>query len=218
MKQIELAFALAVGAAAFIAVPMIKGQTSSWTEADKSDPLHQTAFREFTLQGKFLVPPRQSSLSAPVLVLHCQPGSHNHGKVRANGHFVEGWVATGAVMDSSVRGNEIDLSHSARDVEKRASQILVEFRLDDKKLHQEFWPVSTDRTGVFLNPIPLCGDCTLENLLYGHVGWHDEGKGGQVRKLLMGVPEYLGAEIQLQFDLPDSTDVADACGLIAHKR
>src|SRR5450759_1837789 len=72
---------------------------SSWTQADKADALHGTSFREFTLEGKFLVPPRQSSLSAPVLVLHCQPGRHTHGKVHTNGHFVEGWIAAGSVLD-----------------------------------------------------------------------------------------------------------------------
>ena len=41
----------------------------SWTQADKSDQLHGTAFKEFTLEGKFLVPPRQSSLSAAKLAL-----------------------------------------------------------------------------------------------------------------------------------------------------
>jgi hypothetical protein len=55
-------------------------------------------------------------------------------------------------------------------------------------------------------------------LLYGHVGWHTDGKGEQVRKLLLDVPEYLGTQVQVQFDFPESTEVADACGLIAHKR
>ena len=35
---------------------------------------------------------------------------------------------------------------------------------------------------------------------------------------MLGVPEYLGVQIQMQFDLPDSTEVADACGVILHKR
>jgi hypothetical protein len=192
---------------------------SSWTQVDKSDPLHDISFKEFTLQGKFLVPARQSTLTAPAIVLHCQPGLHTHGKVQTNGHFVEGWITTGSVLDSSIRGNEIDFGGSVRGAAKRASEILVEFRLDAKKLQQDLWPISTDRTGVFLNnPTPFCGDCTLENLLYGSVGWHMEGKGNQVRKVLLGVPEYLGAQIQMQFDLSDSTEVADACGVIAHKR
>lgn len=190
----------------------------SWTQVDKSDPLHGTSFKEFMLQGKFLVPARQSTLTEPALVLRCQPSRHTHGKVQTNGHFVEGWITTGSVLDSSPRGNEIDLGGSVRDAAARASQILVEFRLDTKKLQQDFWPVSTDRTGVFLKQIPFCGECTLENVLYGHVGWHAEGKGDQVHRLLVGVPEYLGAQIQMQFDLPDSTEVADACGIIAHKR
>lgn len=42
----------------------------AWTQANKSDALHGTLFREFALQGKFLVPPQHSSVPAPVLILH----------------------------------------------------------------------------------------------------------------------------------------------------
>jgi hypothetical protein len=51
----------------------------------------------------------------------------------------------------------------------------------------------------------------------GHVLTHKEGTGPQVQKIIVGVKEYLGSQIQMEFELPDSTDVADACGLIAHK-
>jgi hypothetical protein len=35
---------------------------------------------------------------------------------------------------------------------------------------------------------------------------------------MIGVPEYLGAQIQMQFDLPDSTEVMGARGLVLHKK
>ena len=172
----------------------------AWTQADKSDALHGTSFREFRLEGRFLVPPQHASIPAPVMVLQCQPGPHGFGTGKTNGHFVEGWIATGTVL------NSVD-----------ASLVPVEFRLDDKKLQNDAWPVSTDRTGVFLNR-PFCADCTLANLLYGHILPHKEGSGPQVNKLIIGVPEYLAAQIQMQFDFPDSTEVAEACGIITHKQ
>ena len=104
MQKVGSAFALATTTLAFVVAPMVHAQTSAWRENDKSDLLHQTSFKEFSLQGRFLVPPRQSNLSAPVVVLHCQPGHHNHRgtKSYSSGHFVEGWIAMGAVLDSHV--------------------------------------------------------------------------------------------------------------------
>lgn len=180
----------------------------AWTQVDRSDPLHQTSFKEFTLTGKFLVAPRQSNLAAPILVLHCQPGPHRVGKSQTNGYFVEGWIATGAVLDSA--------KPRAWDSAKLASTlndlVSVEYRLDDKKLQSEWWPKSTDHSGVFLD------DVRLDNLLYGHLLWHKEGTGPQITRIMLGVPEYLAVQIQMEFDLPDSTEVANACGVILHKR
>jgi hypothetical protein len=38
-----------------------------------------------------------------------------------------------------------------------------------------------------------------------------------VRKVVIGVPQYLGSEVVMQFDMPDATDVAETCGVIWHK-
>src|ERR1035438_2817471 len=105
MKKIVFASALAVAASAFIVSPTARAQAPTWTETDKSDPLHQTSFKEFTLTGKFLVPPRQSNLAAPLLVLHCQPG--RRGRHLTDGTFGEGWIATGAVLNSTVVNNTL---------------------------------------------------------------------------------------------------------------
>jgi hypothetical protein len=179
----------------------------AWTQANKSDALHGTSFREFALLGKFLVPPQHSSVPAPALILHCLPGPHGFGNAKTNGLFVEGWIAVGAVLSSAEPSSGKDF----------ASRVPVEFRLDDKKVQGDLWPMSTDLTGVFLNK-PYCGFCTLANLLYGHSLPHKEGSGPQVRKAVIGVPEAFAAQIQIQFDFPDSTEVAEACGIITHKR
>lgn len=171
---------------------------NTWTEAEKHDPLHRISFREFSLEGHFLIPPEHGTLSAPLLVLRCQPGLHRRGKIETNGHFIQGWIDTGAVLDS------------AKDV------VAVEYRLDDKKLQSDEWAISNDRKGMFLNEL-LCGDCNVNILLFGHFLPHKEGSNPQVRRIVMGVREYLGDGIQLEFDLPDSSDVAEACGVIVHK-
>ena len=213
MKRIVLAVALANGVLAFIEPPRAHSQTLTWTETEKSDPLHQTSFKEFSLKGKFLVPPKQSNLPPPILVLRCQPGPHRFGKAQTNGHFVEGWIATGAVLNSSAEkiafGARVSISSSIGTI---GDVVPVEYRLDDKELKSPYWRVSTDHSGI------LFDDGDLDDLLYGHVLRHKEGTNAQVRRIMLGVPEYLGGQIQMQFDLPDSTEVADACGVILHKR
>jgi hypothetical protein len=57
----------------------------------------------------------------------------------------------------------------------------------------------------------------FNNLLYGHLLPHKENTGPQTRKLVIGLQEYLGPEVVIQFDLPDSTEVAETCGAIWHK-
>lgn len=47
---------------------------------------------------------------------------------------------------------------------------------------------------------------------------HKEGSGTPVHKIVIGVAEYLGAEVVMQFDVSDPTPVADACGLVVHKK
>jgi hypothetical protein len=187
---------------AFATLAVAHAQTPSWTKADKSDPLLHLSFVEFTLEGKFLMPPKNSSLETPTLVVHCQPGNHyQRGNHRTtNGHFLEGWIATGAVLDTHVGDNGI-------------VSIPVLFRLDDKKLQSDLWAPSTDHTAVYLTHSLFCGSCILNNLLYGHSLPHKEEKGDQIRKVSIGVPEYLGAEIEM----PDATEVGDACGVIEHK-
>lgn len=171
----------------------------SWTKFEKNDPLHQISFVEFVLSGKFLVAPQRGSMSVPTLALDCQPGHHRE----TNGHFMRAWIDTGAVLDS----------HADKDGNV---SVAVEYRLDDGKLQSESWPVSADRRSLFLSAT-LCNDCVVNNLLYGHILPHKEGTGTQVRKILIGASEYVAGQMQMQFELPDVTDVAETCGLVRHK-
>lgn len=57
----------------------------------------------------------------------------------------------------------------------------------------------------------------FNEMLYGHFMPHKEGTGPQVKKFVIELPQYLGSDVVLQFNLPESTDVAEACGAIWHK-
>jgi hypothetical protein len=100
---------------------------------------------------------------------------------------------------------------------------VVQFRLDDGKIQTVSWGRSTDFSAIFLTPPAAArpflrsGYEEFANLLYAHAMYHKENTNPQVRKVVLDVPEYLGGEVVMQFDLPDSTGVADACGIIWHK-
>ena len=47
---------------------------------------------------------------------------------------------------------------------------------------------------------------------------HKENTYPPVRKILIGVPEYLGTQIQAEFDMPEPSVVAEVCGVVVHKK
>jgi hypothetical protein len=73
---------------------------------------------------------------------------------------------------------------------------------------------SSDYSSIFLS------DVDLDTLLYAHFLPHKENTTPSVKKAVIGIDEYLGGEIVMQFYFPSETDeveVADACGVIWHK-
>jgi hypothetical protein len=171
-------------------------QAPTWVRSEKVDALRNSSYTQFELLGKFLVAPRSSSRAQPVIVVQCQAGHHR----KTNGGFISGWIDTGAVLDSQTGHNG-------------GSYLPVEFRLDSGKLQSENWGISTDFSSIEMAQI-FCWDCNLANLLYGHTMWHKPGTSDQIHKVIIGVAEHLGSEIQMQFDMPDPTEVADVCGIL----
>jgi hypothetical protein len=166
----------------------------SWERSNKTDALRGTAYSQFTLTGKFLTPPKHEALP-PELVLKCLSGEHSHGwHQHENGKLLDAFVTIGAVVDS------------------RAGGILIRYRLNDGKIHQDLWQPGTGGTAIF-------GSTTqISTLLYGHFMPHKEETGDPIHKIVIAVDEYLGAEIVMQFDVPDPTIPADTCGIILHKK
>jgi hypothetical protein len=88
----------------------------------------------------------------------------------------------------------------------------VHYRLDDGKMHNETWDISDDGVALFLPEIEF------NTVLYGHFTKHKDGTNPPVRKLVLGVNEHRGDEIVIQFDMPDPTEMADACGALIRKK
>ena len=162
----------------------------SWLREEKADPLRGTHFVQFSLEGKYLTAPRQAPASAtPAMVVRCVPGTYNHG--HSKGKFLNGYIFVDGVIDTG-----------------QAGSVHVQYRLDNGKLQNDDWSHSTDFSGVFF---PSMG---FNNLLYGHLLPHKEGTNPQVRKVVVGLEEFLGAEVVVQFDMPDATEVAETCGVM----
>jgi hypothetical protein len=171
-----------------------------WKREQITDPLRNATVTQFSLIGKFLTAPSNSQ-SPPVMIVRCIPGKSMHGKT--NGKFALGYIYVGGVLDTTILGGGI-------------GAVRVSYRLDDGKVQSEAWGRSTNFSAIFMS-YPGCALCGFANLLYGHAMYHKENTSPQVRKVVLGVPEYLGGEIVMQFDLPDSAEVAEACGIIMHK-
>lgn len=190
--------------------------TDGWSRVEKTDPLTSASYVRFVLRGKFLQPPRQAQLRAPYLVVECD-STKTSMRGRVHGKLRTAYIDVGVVMDSEVYVHEGLLGTTVNKV------VAVRYRRDDElKIQSEDWERSTDFSALFLGfhvgLIHDNGEQHFSELLYSHAGWHKEGSSPQVRKAVISVPEYLGADVVLEFDFPDSMEVADSCGLILHKK
>jgi len=175
----------------------LSGQQSplQWQGAPQTDALRGTKYMRFVLTGKFLTPPRQPTIADPLLIVECIPGK----RLRVyGGTFLDAYVSVGAVLNSVVSQD--------------GSGVLASYRLDDGKIKQELWSPSTDGTAAFFASV------TLNTLLYGHFLPHKAATNPAIQKAVIAVNEYLAGEVVMQFDMPDPTEVADACGGLVHKR
>lgn len=161
-----------------------------WIKTETADALHGTKGVNYRLYGEFLAKPNRTTLSAPVLDLYCEPGKHH----RFNGKLSKGFVDVGAVLASKpdpLLGSSVDL----------------QFRLDNGKLQRQPTGISTDLSAMSLLT------SQLNTFLYGHFMPHKQNTNEQVHEIILGVNEYLAGEIQMRFDLPDVSEVADVCGV-----
>lgn len=172
-----------------VLVPCFAQADAGWVRSEQKDALRGTSFLQFRLAGKFLAPPKTGDSEAPAMIAHCLPGKHER---IYNGKVIDFYVHVGAVLNSE--------------------KAFVSVRLNDGKVQQELWSTSTDRSAAFFSSL------MLNNFLYGHILPHKEGSGPPVRKVVIGVEEFLAGVIVMQFDMPDPSEIQEACGVVAHKR
>jgi hypothetical protein len=161
-----------------------------------TDPLRGTHYIQYESKGTYLTPPRRASPdSTPSIIVQCQPDPKAYPG-HARGKFLKGYVYTQSVVDSG--GASV-------------GRVRVQYRRDDGKLQEVFWTASTDFSSIFFPEIDF------NTLMFGHFMPHKEGTGNQTRKLVIGMEEFMGSEVVVQFNLPDETDVLESCGVLYHK-
>jgi hypothetical protein len=189
-----VAFLLTSVVFGFSAIGTQESATLTWERTEKNDPLHQLDYSQFSLTGKYLVPPKRENPTLPVLVARCKEGLHKFGGNVRSGKFLTGYLAVDAVLDFT------------------QGEVPVEYRLDDGKLQRKFWANSTDGSGAFFE------ESEFNTLIFGHFMPHKENTNPPVRRIVLGVPEYLGGQIQVQFEMPEPSTVGEACGVVLHKK
>src|SRR6266704_2816921 len=130
--------------------------TEKWRRNDETDALRGTTHSVFILTGKFLTPPKRQS-EDPFFVMKCAPGQRSLGHEFTGGELVDAYVIVRATVNNKKAG------------------VVVQYRLDDGKIHTDLWNRGTDGTAVFPSRD------IVNDLFYGHLSKHKEGTNAPVR-------------------------------------
>ncbi len=169
--------------------------SSSWLYTKQQDPLHGTSFDTFSLTGTYLNFPEVQKGQSPRIVVLC-----------SRGKFTQAYLDTGMVIEPAQNSLNGGLAHSL----KGAIQAEVEIRKDDKKPGTSYWEITNNSRALSLDATQL------SELLTGHLMGTEKDWSHPVRRLIFGVVEFGGNEIEMQFYTPDAeadAPLALACGL-----
>jgi hypothetical protein len=159
-----------------------------WRQSQKTNPSRGTTYTRFTLEGKFLKAPQGDFPNRPALVLDCAPG-----KGSRKGKFAAADILIGPTMKIDyVEPQEI---HGTSYYPK----ISVQYRIDDAKEEKGKWTPGTEKTSA---TVPKD---SLKKILRAHTF---ELTGEDDR----------GSRLVMQFDMPNSPPVEEACNVDNRKK
>jgi hypothetical protein len=187
-RLLLLTLLLAIPFSAFAQQPPSPAQ--KWRQSQKTDTLRGTAYTQFTLAGKFVKWPEKDASNRPTLEVDCEP-EHSSG---SKGNFWHAYLLAGTPL--TIEYIEPDEIKSGIMYFQKAS---VRYRLDDAKERREQWSPGVDKSSV---SIP-------KDVLKKMLG---------ARSVVITVNENKAAEVSAQFEMPDSTEVAQACSIGYHKK
>jgi hypothetical protein len=189
MRPLRLLLLLALATSM---VPLFAQEQSrashGWQRAEKQDPARGIPATQFTLTGRYLDPPRGNVQGPPSIVLSCVPPK----KAGAEGRFLNGYVQAGTPLKVEfVEPSEIHGTSYFQD-------IAVEYHVDNEKPQNVNWSARSDKTSVALDKE------AARKILRGH-------------EVALSMEEPFESKVVLHFDIPDSTDVLNTCGIREHK-
>ncbi|HKD82111.1 MAG TPA: hypothetical protein VKH81_20630 [Candidatus Angelobacter sp.] len=199
MKKLLVVAALLLNATGLVTAQ----DAPQWQIERSKDAFLGTEIIQYRLEGRYLATPFNKP-SIPAIYLQCTSGSTNHGK--SDGKLESAFLFVGDTNDRHV---SYERKSRARE---RESTLTTQYRLDDGKVHTQYLSHSPDFKTISLQPAG-CGECMLNDLFYGHIVSHKENTSPQVRKIVLNIPEPRLGNVVIQFDLPDVTEVARACGV-----
>lgn len=160
-----------------------------WQRVEKPDPGRGVLSTQFTLTGRFLDPPRGNVPGPPSIVLSCLPSKSGPS---AEGKFLSGYIQTGTPLKVDfVEPSEI---HGT----SYFPEISVQYHVGNEKPQNVQWPPRSDKTSISLDKD------SAKKLLRG-------------RELVLSMEEPFESQVVLHFDIPDSADVLNTCGIREHK-
>lgn len=148
-----------------------------------------TEYTRFRLEGKYLQAPIDGN-ATPALVLDCKA----EPKRRTSGKMLNAFLVVGnSTVDAHVHG------------------VVLDYRLDGGKIHHTVQGHSTNYSAVALESL------VVSDFYYGHMFEHKPNTSPQIQKVVVSVPEYLGGDVVIEFDLGDVTEAAKTCGILLTK-
>jgi hypothetical protein len=181
---------LSLASLAFSAItPQQSSSPQGWRQSPKTDSARGTPYTRFTVAGKFLRSPSDVS-NGPALAVDCIPGKVSH---KAEGKFVAGNLLVGTPLKIDyIEPAEI---HGTSYLQK----VSVRYRFDDGKEEGEEWTPGTDKTSASFSKD------MLKKML-------------RIHTVEITAKDADGSPIVMQFDMPDSSAVEEACDVDLPKK
>jgi hypothetical protein len=157
-----------------------------WRQSQKKDMIRGIDYTQFTLAGKFLKWPEKDASNRPTLEVDCEIDKRSSG---SKGKFWRAFFLAGTPLTTEyVEPNEITAGISYY------QKIPVHYRLDDGKEKNEQWSPGLDKNSA---SIPKG---VFKRMFEAHA-------------VVISVNEINAAEVSAQFEMPDTAEIAQACGI-----
>ncbi|MGH9711767.1 MAG: hypothetical protein ACRD5M_00500 [Candidatus Acidiferrales bacterium] len=162
-----------------------------WRQAKKTDSARGITYTQFTLAGKFLKWPAGDASIRPTLEVDCTPSETSHESRR---QYLHAYLLAGIPLEIKyVEPDEITEGISYY------PKINVEYSLDASKVRREQWDPGPDKASATMNK------GSLERMIEAHT-------------IVISVDENKAGEVTMQFDMPDSAALVEACDLPNRKK